>query len=143
VTTRLDVENIGHSPRELLLRPDPSFRAALAERLRIQGVSELSCRFVIRREWAGGVLVRGTLDAVVVQDDVATLEPFAAPVHEDFVLRFLPEEKLRDVIDPDDPVDEVGYTGSLIDLEEAMSEQLALALDPYPRHPDDGNYGEA
>jgi uncharacterized metal-binding protein YceD (DUF177 family) len=126
-------DQIGPTPREVLLQPAGPARAAIARDLGLVDLPELSCRFSLRAEPAGAVIAHGTLDAVVVQNDVTTLEPFAAPVREVFVVRFVPEHQLTDMLDPDDPVDEIGITGGMIDLEAAMCEQLALALDPYPR----------
>ncbi len=56
-------------------------------------------------------------------------------VEESFQVRFVPSGEETDDIDPDAD-DEVGYEGNQIDLGEAAAEQLALALDPYPRMPD-------
>lgn len=108
--------------------------AALAERLHIPAVKSLSCRFTLR---ARGTIVdaEGELDAHVVQSCVVSLEPVAQVVRERFALRFVPEGQEGDDGDPDSP-DEIPYAGTRIDLGDAAAEQLALALDPYPRHLD-------
>jgi hypothetical protein len=58
-------------------------------------------------------------------------------VEEDFDLRFLPEPSGgADEMEIDaDECDTIFYTGGAIDLGEAASETLALALDPFPRSP--------
>ena len=75
----------------------------------------------------------GRLEAELVQVCVVSLEDFASRLTEEFSLRFVPEG--RENFD-DDPaaVDEIAYAG-IIDLGEVAAEQLALALDPYPRKP--------
>jgi uncharacterized metal-binding protein YceD (DUF177 family) len=133
--SRVVVDLVGAKPREVVLTPDEADRAALAARLHLPAVPALTCRFVLTRDGAGRVLGQGVLEAAVVQEDVTTLEPFSQTVREDFTVRFVPAEDLDDEIDPDDPVDEIGYEGGTIDLHEAMCEQLALCLDPYPHRP--------
>ena len=53
-------------------------------------------------------------------------------MHDVFDAMFVPEDEVREELGPDD-IDEIPYSGGTIDLGEAAAEQLALALDPYPR----------
>ncbi len=108
--------------------------AALAVRLRIPAVRSLRCDFTLRRQ-GEAVAAEGVLRAVVVQSCVVSLEPVEQAVAERFTLRFVPAGREQDGDDPDAP-DELPYDGGRIDLGEAAAEQLALGLDPYPRHPD-------
>jgi uncharacterized metal-binding protein YceD (DUF177 family) len=108
--------------------------AALTRRFAIPAVETLTCRFRLRRAAPGIVDADGTLQARVVRTSVVTLEDFAQDVAEAFGLRFVPAGQETDDDDPDAP-DEVAYTGAALDLGEAAAEQLALALDPYPREP--------
>lgn len=113
--------------------------AAVAVRLQIPAIAALSCRFRLTPETGGAILGEGRLAALLTRDCVVTLEPFEAEVAEAFRVRFVPAAQLADV-DDDAPIDldaddEVPYDGGLIDLGEAAVEQLALALDPYPRSP--------
>ena len=78
--------------------------------------------------------VEGRLAARVVQDCVVTDEPFEHEVSERFAVQCVPEGQESDDDDPDS-VDQVTYAGTVIDLGELAAEQLALALDPYPRSP--------
>ena len=133
---RIPADLIGATCRDVVLTPDAAARAALAARLQLPDIPALTCTFTLSRDRAGTVFARGKLDATVVQEDVTTLDAFTAELHDAFTLRFVPETDLRDTLDPEDPVDEVGYTGGILDLHEAMCEQLALALDPYPHSPD-------
>ena len=65
---------------------------------------------------------------------MVSLEPVEQRVTEQFAIRFVPAGTEREDDDPESP-DEVPYEGRTIDLGEAAAEQLALALDPYPRAP--------
>ena len=107
---------------------------ALAGRMRLVAVQSLTCRFDLRREVGDCVAAAGMLRAVVVQSCVVSLEAFEAEVVESFSLRFVPEGTERDDLDLESD-DEVPYAGGVLELGEAASEQLALALDPFPRRP--------
>ena len=120
----------------------PAECQALARRMGLEAVLGLTCRFALRRGEADSVAADGALRARVRQICVVSLEPFEAEVADDFSLRFVPEGQESDGLDLES-ADEV------LDLGEAAAEQLALALDPFPRKPgaalaaapagDDGN----
>jgi uncharacterized metal-binding protein YceD (DUF177 family) len=76
----------------------------------------------------------GHLTAVVVRTCVVSLDEFEAKVEERFKIRFVPSGQETDDDDPES-IDEIPYEGRLIDIGEAVAEQLGLALDPYPRKP--------
>ena len=107
---------------------------ALARRMGLEAILGLSCRFDLRRGESDSVWAGGALRARVRQVCVVSLELFEAEVAEDFTLRFVPEGQESDELDLES-ADEVTYTGGVLDLGEAAAEQLALALDPFPRKP--------
>jgi uncharacterized metal-binding protein YceD (DUF177 family) len=119
--------------REQALRATPSECAALAQRFGIVAVNRFAAALRLVPEPGGGVAIEGHIDAEVVQDCVITLEPVIQAVREAVHLRILgPGESPSD--DPEAP-DDVDAPGGVADLGEALAEQLALALDPYPRAP--------
>jgi uncharacterized metal-binding protein YceD (DUF177 family) len=112
----------------------PGERAAISRRLGIVDVTALTCRFALRR-WEGAtVQAEGRLSARVTQVCVVSMARFESEISEDFSVRFVPEGMESDEIDLDAP-DEIPYAGATIDLGEATTEQLALALDPFPKQP--------
>lgn len=113
----------------------PAECIALATRLRLPAVQSLSCRFHLRPAQGNTVAAEGWLAALVTQTCVVSLDDFDAAVTEHFTLRFVPAGTESEDIDPDTE-DDVPYTNDTIDLGEAATEQLALALDPWPRKPD-------
>ena len=119
---------------DILVEATEEERTALARRLAVPAVLQLRCRFRLRRAAASVVDADGTLEARVVRTSVVTLDDFAQDVAEAFQLRFVPVGQEGDDEDPDSP-DEIPYEGTALDLGEAAAEQLALALDPYPREP--------
>ena len=129
---------IGATGAEHLVEATAAECAAIAARLLIPAVAALSCRFRLSPVRGGTVAAEGSLSARVTRECVATLELFEVELHEAFRVRFVPQENVSD--DEDDVLDldaddELPYRGSQIDLGEATVEQLALALDPYPRMP--------
>ncbi len=115
----------------------PEERSLVALRLGIVAINLLECSFRVRRgddAARGQITAEGVLRASVVQDCVVTLDPFAVKIREAFRVHFVSEGTEVDDVDPESD-DEIPYAGDSIDLGEAAVEQLALALDPYPRKP--------
>lgn len=125
----------GTEPRSLELRAKPAECAALASRFRIPGVERLEASLTLTPEPGGTIRLRGRLRADVVQECVVTLGPVPQTVDAALDLRILPPGTPATDDDPDSP-DEIETFGDAVDLGEVVAEQLALALDPYPRAPD-------
>jgi len=119
----------------LLLKATPSECAALAQRFAILGIDHFSAELQLVPQTDGSVRVEGQLRAEVTQACVTTLEPVVQPMAVPLALRILPEGDIPTDDDPDSP-DEIESQGGMVDLGEACAEQLALALDPYPRLPE-------
>ena len=131
----LAVEQVGVAGLEQEVRASEAECRALAARMAIPAVRDLLCRFRLTAIGGGAVLAEGHLTAHVVRDCVVTLDAFETVTEERFRLRFLPPGSQSDDADPEAD-DELPIQGGIIDLGEAAAEQLALALDPYPRKPD-------
>jgi hypothetical protein len=138
----LPVARIGAGLR-VVVEAKPEECAALAIRMGVLAVQALTCRFDLNLSQGGlsqgggeGATIEaaGRLRARVRQTCVVSLEPFEAEVMEDFAVCFVPEGMGSDELDLE-AEDEIPYQGTSIDLGEAASEQLALALDPFPRKP--------
>jgi uncharacterized metal-binding protein YceD (DUF177 family) len=112
-------------------------RAALAKRLNLVSLDRLTAtaRF-IRPSGSSLIRVTGEFEAQVTQACVVTLEPVKNRIAETFTVHYsvVPLSETGEVaVDPEDedppePLDRGG-----IDLGEAVTQQLAVALDPYPR----------
>lgn len=109
-------------------------RQAVAARLGLPEIRALSCAFRLLPAGPGRIEAWVGLRASVVQISVVSLEPFETEVAEDVSCIFVPAGTETDDIDPE-AEDELPYEGDSLDLGEAATEQLALALDPYPRRP--------
>jgi uncharacterized metal-binding protein YceD (DUF177 family) len=132
---QIPVDRIGAHEVDVMVEASAAERASLAGRMGIRDVRSLVCRFRVSRSGADRFAAIGHLSARVIQTCVISLDDFPAEVEEQFRLRFVPAGEEADAIDPEDPVDEIGYRDGVLDLGEAAAEQLGLALDPYPRRP--------
>jgi len=133
--------HIKDAPQEHVLVAGPEVRAELAQRFGLPEIALLRGEFKLQHERSGVIAAQLRMQAKVTQTCVVTLEPFEARIEETSALRFVPAASLPESegeeLDPEtlDGPDEIPYTGDLIDLGAALAEQLALALDPYPRKP--------
>lgn len=118
-------------------------RTDIAAFLGILAIDRLESELSIERWSAGGIKIEGRLVAAAEQACVVTLEPVPEAIDESFRLTFLPrsariadprnvaEAEVIVKFDEEDPPDEL--EGPVLDLGPILVEQLALALDPYPR----------
>ena len=128
--------------QQLELVASPAECAALATRFGIPGVASFRTVLQLAPEQDGAIRVEGRLIAQVTQECVVTLEPVPQRVSETVVVRLLPPGREPDE-GPGDPDEIESAPDGSIDLGEVMAEQLALALDPYPRAPGAELPGEA
>jgi Large ribosomal RNA subunit accumulation protein YceD len=130
----LMVERVGPAGLDYVVEASRDECAALAVRMNLPAVLSLTCRFRLEQDLSATLVVRGHLIACIVQTCVVSLDDFTTTVDEHFVVRCVVEGKETDDPDPE-TLDEITHAGGIVDLGEAAAEQLALALDPYPRSP--------
>jgi uncharacterized metal-binding protein YceD (DUF177 family) len=130
-------DRLGQSAVIETLLAGPAERAALAKRLRLVELTQLSAAVTVERTLGGLIHVSGRLEADVVQTCVMSLVDFPSHVEDGFALDFgnAPAEFGDDIeLDPDyeppEPIED-----GIIDLGELVAQYLALALDPHPRAP--------
>jgi uncharacterized metal-binding protein YceD (DUF177 family) len=130
-------DRLGASPVTETLLATPAECAALATRLRLVALDQLSATVTLERTLSGLVHVSGRLEADVVQTCVVTLAAFPSHVEDSFTVDFGDaaeghgEEIEVDVdYDPPEPIED-----GIIDIGELVVQYLALALDPHPRAP--------
>jgi hypothetical protein len=130
------VEQIGPQETVREIAANVAERARLAERFGLLGLDRLVATVRLRRGRAGLVLLEGHFEADAVQACVVTLEPVPANLAVDFAVTFgaaAPTQGGTVVVgfDQEDPPEEI--VNGRIDLGETVAQQLAVALDPYPR----------
>jgi uncharacterized metal-binding protein YceD (DUF177 family) len=131
----VEIHRLGDSELVHKISATAEERAALARRFDILAVDRLEAKVTLRRTRAG-LKLAGRLDADVVQACVATTEPVPATVSHDFTVIYGDISEGADVeidLDENDPVEPMPE--GALDIGEAVAQELALALDPYPRAP--------
>lgn len=129
---RLDVRQVeGKQPH---LEANEAERAALARRFGLVRIDSLAADLDLARQ-DRIVEARGRLKARIVQPCAVSAEDLPVSIDEELFFRFVPEstshkpdEELE--IDADD-CDEIEYSGTHLDLGEAVAQSLGLAIDPY------------
>ena len=129
----LPLGTVAQAGRRLSLTATPEECAALADRFGILSIESLAAELRLSLEEGGTVRVEGRIAASLTQACIVTLEPVAEVVDEPVAFRLLPPG--REPQDGPDDIDEIECPDGTADLGEAVAEQLALALDPYPRAP--------
>ena len=113
-------------------------RSALARRLEFLQLDVLRADVRIVREIGAMVQVTGRVVADLTQACVVTLEPVSSHLEFDVEVRFAPAELVAEMVadeeisfEEEDPPEVI--VDGVIDLGEALAEQLALEIDPFPR----------
>ena len=128
------LDRIGPQGMAVEVEAKPDELPAIAARLRVLAVERLHCAFKLRRVDEAVIEAQGVLCAHVTETCVVSLDPFSHDVQETFTVHFVPPGTEDDNPDPE-AIDQSPCSGNAVDLGEAAVEQLALALDPFPRKP--------
>jgi uncharacterized metal-binding protein YceD (DUF177 family) len=123
--------------RRLHLTASEAECAALARRFDLISVKRLEASVELTREGTT-VSASGTLSAKVVQSCAISGEDLPSSIKEPLSLRFVPQteptpgEELE--LTAED-CDEIPYSGTSLDIGEAVAQSLALAIDPFAEGP--------
>lgn len=142
----ISVARLGSDPVYHRIDAKPDEAAALAIRFGIPAVHHLEAAVSLQRRPGGDIVFSAELRAAVTQSCVVTLAPLEVTVDEPFTLVFRAgiDEDEADRIALEDLEDEIiePLIDDVIDMGEVVAQQLALALDPYPRSPELPTEGE-
>lgn len=138
-------DQIGPQEMEREIVANPVERARLAERFGLLALDRLSATLDLKRGPGGVIQVHGRFEAEIVQACVATLEPVRSRLSESFTVAFGTGSRAAAGeavigLEEEDPPEEL--VEGRIDLGEAVAQQLAVALDPYPHAPGAGDQPE-
>lgn len=132
---RLPLDQIRDGDRLDIIADDEE-RAIVADRLGLLSLQRLEAHAVLSRD-GEKIGATGRLKASLEQACVATGEACPAHLDEPFELAFVPEPRAgrpdEEVELGESDLDTIFHDGSAIDLGGAVTDTLALALDPYPR----------
>ena len=132
---RIELARLGAHEAAYPISAEAAEREALARRFDLLSLDRLEAELHLRRIGGGMVRLWGRFSAEVVQACVVSLEPVASAIEQDFTVLYGPTQPGKSVmVDLETEVAEP-FDGEAIDIGEAVAQQLALALDPYPRAP--------
>lgn len=121
--------------QRLELAANETERAAIANRLGLLALDRLESAVTIARD-GDEIRAQGRIRASVSQACVASGDPVPAMIDERVELLFRPEptgSPDEEIELSEEDCDVVFHDGREIDLGGALADELALALDPYPR----------
>jgi uncharacterized metal-binding protein YceD (DUF177 family) len=108
-------------------------RAGLAKRFALLALDRLEAKVKLTPLAGGYYHLAAEFEAKLTQACTLTLEPIPNRIAEAFTLTYGPAEEGGEIVldgDPVEPLDD-----GVIDIGEAVAQQLSLALDPFPRAP--------
>jgi uncharacterized metal-binding protein YceD (DUF177 family) len=128
-------ESIGSQVQHREITADAEECAALAKRFDLVSLDRLAATLVLQRHAGDTISLTGQLVADVVQSCVVTLAPVVAHVESELEADYGAVVSHAEAIDIDPLNDEAlePLVDGQIDMGEAVAQQLAVALDPYPR----------
>lgn len=110
--------------------------SAVSSLFGLPAIATLSGRFVVTPERCGQFRVHLEVTAAVTQTCVVTLEPVEQSIVEQATLILMPHDIAARTEERADEPDIIPVSGQNTDFGILLTEQLALALDPYPRKRD-------
>lgn len=134
----VSVESLEDGETVIDIEADADERAALARRFGLLALDSLTAKVGLTPVDGGLVRVHGALAAEVTQACVVTLEPVTTRIEASFERLYgaePPEEAGGLITDADTEEAPEPFTDGAVDVGEAVAEQLALELDPFPRAP--------
>jgi uncharacterized metal-binding protein YceD (DUF177 family) len=127
-----DVRQLDH--RAVQLVADAAERTALAKRFGIVRIDRLEAEVVLQRQ-GEALSGTGTLSADIVQSCAVSAEDLPVEIREPLAFRFIPETEAHrpdEEVELDaDALDEIEFSGTTVDLGEAVAQSVALAIDPF------------
>jgi len=116
-------------------------RAALAARFGLGAVEALRAEIALEQK-PRAIRATGRLRAQIMQRCAVSVEDFPVAIDEPVDLRFvdesahaLPDDEATEIELEADDCDEIGFSGDMFDLGEAVAQTLGLAIDPYAEGP--------
>jgi uncharacterized metal-binding protein YceD (DUF177 family) len=128
---------LGSAPFRQHIEATPSEREKLSRRFDLLALDRLTAAVELRRQGDEVVVLEAALEAEFVQSCVVTLEPVAGVISDRFMLVYgPPEAEQRESGSLPNEAAFEPLNGDVIDIGEAVAQELSLSLPVFPRHPD-------
>ena len=133
----IPLARLGSAPFRQQIEATPSEREKLSRRFDLLALDRLTAVVELRRQGDEVVVLEAAFDAEFVQSCVVTLEPVAGAVSDRFMLVYGPAEAEQQEVGSQQA--EAAFeplNRDVIDIGEAVAQELSLSLPVFPRHPD-------
>jgi uncharacterized metal-binding protein YceD (DUF177 family) len=132
---RIDGLRLSPGGEKYEIAAKPEERAALAKRFDLLALDRLEAKVRVTPMAGGYYRLAADFEAELSQACAVTSEPVPAHIAESFTLTYGPVEEETEIVldgeaEPIEPLDD-----GMIDIGEAVAQQLSLSLDPFPRAP--------
>jgi len=145
------IGDLPQAGRRIEIDATPAERKAIAAAYDVREIESFKAEMLLEPLSGGGVRLTGRLKVRLTQTCVVSLRPVPAVIDEEFERTFVPAERIEPVepgrrgarktkaeivldLEKEEPPEPLH--GEAIDLSAVLLEEFALALNPYPRHPD-------
>jgi uncharacterized metal-binding protein YceD (DUF177 family) len=130
-------DSIGPQRQIRKISADAQERSQLAQRFGLLALDRLDATLELQRHAGDVIRATGRFSADVVQSCVVTLAPVLARLEADFEFSYSAAAPESPEIELDPLAEDAPepLVGGAIDLGEAVAQQLAVSVDPYPRAP--------
>ena len=132
----IDLTRIGPSGSTYAIAAKAEERAALTRRFDLLGLDLLTAKATLTPVAGGFYRLSATLEAALTQACVVTLDPVAARIEEHFSLLYGALDAQKELLLDGESETVEPLDGMIVDIGEAVAQQLSLALDPFPRAAD-------
>ena len=127
---------LGFAPFRQQIEATPREREKLSRRFDLLALDRLNAAVELRRQGDQVIVLEAAFEADFVQSCVVTLEPVAGTICDHFTLVYGPAEAEQGVESQGDDAAFEPLNGDVIDIGEAVAQELSLSLPAFPRHPD-------
>lgn len=131
----IDVLRLPHAGGSYDIAASAEERAALAKRFDLLALGRLVAQIQLTPVAAGFYRLSARLEAELTQACVVTLDPVASRIDEAFSLLYGAVDEQKDILLDSDSETVEAIEGGMVDIGEAVAQQLSLALDSFPRAP--------
>ncbi len=138
------VEDLQDGDVTLDLTADEAELAGLQARYGVDALTDVSAKLSLSAQPEGSVKVSGSVSAGLRQTCIVSLEPVEETIAEDISVLYLPAGVEEPQDDGDFELDYETFDGLTIELGEMVAQQIAGAINPYPRRAgvEFGNQGQ-
>jgi uncharacterized metal-binding protein YceD (DUF177 family) len=130
------IARLGSAAFRQQIKATPSERKKLSQRFDLLALDRLTAAVELRRRADEVIVLEATFEAQFVQSCVVTLEPVAGAVSDRFMLVYGRADAEQEIGSQRDEAAFEPLNGDVIDIGEAVAQELSLSLPAFPRRPD-------